>query len=40
MHCLRVNVFSTQVPTEGNIFTFLTGDGTAILRGDSSFAKV
>ena len=35
---LSVNVFGTKVPTENTIFTSLTGDGTAILRGHPSRA--
>ena len=37
---LSVNVFSTEVLTGGTIFTSPTGDGTAILRGHPSHAKV
>ena len=37
---LRVNVFSTNVLIGETIFTSPTGDGTSILRGRSSHAKV
>ena len=37
---LRVNVFSTKVPIEDTIFTSLSRDETAILRGEMSHAKV
>ena len=37
---LRVNVFSTNVLIGETIFTSPTGDGTSILRGRSSPAKV
>ena len=36
----RVNVFSTNVLIRHTIFTSPTGDGTAILRGHPSHAKV
>ena len=35
---LSVNVFSAKVLLENTIFTSLTGDGTAILRGHPSHA--
>ena len=35
-----VNVFSTKVVIEDTIFTSPTGDGTAIIRGHPSHAKV
>ena len=35
---LSVNAFSTKVLIEDTIFTSLTGDGTAILRGHPSRA--
>ena len=37
---LSVNVFSTKVLVGDTIFTSLTGDGTAILRGQPSYARV
>ena len=37
---LSVNVFSTKVLIGDTIFTSPTGDGTAILRGHPSHAKV
>ena len=37
---LSVNVFSTKVLIWDTIFTSPTGDGTAILRGHPSHAKV
>ena len=37
---LSVNVFSTKVLTGDTIFTSPNGDGTAILRGHPSHAKV
>ena len=37
---LSVNVFSTKVLTGDTIFTSPTGEGTAILRGHPSHAKV
>jgi len=37
---LCVNVFITKVLIEDTIFTSPTGDGTAILRGHPSHAKV
>ena len=37
---LSVNVFSTKVLIGETIFTSPTGDGTAILRGHPSHAKV
>ena len=37
---LSVNVFSTKVLIGDTIFTSLSGDGTAILRGHPSHAKV
>ena len=40
MHFLSVNVFSTKVLIVDTIFTSPTGDGTAILRGHPSHAKV
>ena len=40
MHFLSVNVFSTKVLTGDTIFTSPNGDGTAILRGHPSHAKV
>ena len=37
---LSVNVFSTKALTGGTIFTSPTGEGTAILPGHPSHAKV
>ena len=37
---LSVNVFSTKVLIEDTVLTSPTGDGTAILRGHPSHAKV
>ena len=37
---LSVKVFSTKVLIRDTTFTSPTGDGTAILRGDLSHAKV
>ena len=37
---LSVNVFSTKVLIGDTIFTSPNGDGTAILRGHPSYAKV
>ena len=37
---LSVNVFSTEVLIGDTILTSPTGDGTAILRGHPSHAKV
>ena len=37
---LSINVFSTKILTEDTIFTSPTGDGTAILCGHPSHAKV
>ena len=37
---LRVNVFSTKVLIGHTMFTSPTGDGTAILGGHPSHAKV
>ena len=37
---LSINVFSTKVIIEDTIFTSPSGDGTAILRGHQSHAKV
>ena len=37
---LSVNVFGTKVLIEDTILTSPTGDGTAILRGHASYAKV
>ena len=37
---LSVNVFSTKVLIRDTIFTSPSGDGTAILRGHPSHAKV
>ena len=37
---LSINVFSTKVPIGDTIFKSPTGDGTAILRGHPSYAKV
>ena len=37
---LSVNVFSTKALIGDTIFTFPTGDGTAILRGHPSHGKV
>ena len=37
---LSLNVFSTKVLIGDTIFTSPTGDGTAILRGHPSHAKV
>ena len=37
---LSVNVFSTKALIGDTIFTFPTGNGTAILRGHPSHAKV
>ena len=40
LNFLSVNVFSTKVLIGDTIFTSRTGDGTAILRGHPSHAKV
>ena len=40
LYLRRVNVFSTKVPIRDTILTSPTGDGTAILRGHPSHAKV
>ena len=37
---MSVDIFSTKVLIKDTIFTSLTGDGTAILRGHPSHAKV
>ena len=37
---LSVNVFTTKLLTVDTIFRYPTGDGTAILRGHPSHAKV
>ena len=37
---MSVKVFSTKALTGDTIFMFPAGDGTAILRGDPSHAKV
>ena len=37
---MSVNVFSTKALIEDTIFTSPTGDGTTILRGHPSHAKV
>ena len=38
--CLSANVFSTEVLIGDTISTSPTGDGTAVLRGHPSHAKV
>ena len=40
MHFICVNVFSTKVLTEDTIFTYPTGDKTAISCGHPSQARV
>ena len=40
LFCLSFSVFRTLVLIEDTIFTSPTGDGTAILRGHPSYAKV